>query len=302
MRCHLTARLALFASACGLIGTVSACSATTTGGTTEGATTTSGTADDGTTTSGTADGGTTTSGTADGGTTTSGTADGGTISLGGAYIRQYQQYSVNGNAISLTTSLMQVLAGSTIVVFATEEGSGNDSVPPGPITIIDSNDGGPYALLSSIQAGTYAEGDEAIMSFAMYNSPGSTGALTVTCCFGPNCNPQDSSGTSQWLGVVALEIANVGPSPLLASVGKEIVGVPDTLPTMTLSSNALVVAISEMVSGTVAPDAGAGFTPLADIWAWAASDETTGLPSALIEYQLSAAGNVAATFVEAPSS
>jgi hypothetical protein len=135
------------------------------------------------------------------------------------------------------------------------------------------------------------------MSFARYDV--AAGSITVNAGF----------VDLEWEALLVVEIANVSASPLIASAGNlssQASLTENSVTSGTLvagSSPALVVGFSMNCSDENggAPTVGTGFTSVLAVWNWNGIEDTTTLPSALLEYgKFADPGNMAATFTPAP--
>ena len=214
----------------------------------------------------------------------------------GAYVRQYSQTSTTGNGSQDQSSSLgrPVLAGSAILVFVTEYNIGGTpagSAAPAPVRMTDSS-GGSYTLLNTLND----QPDwQAVMSFVRTNAP--AGNLTVSAHF----------AGLEWQGLVVVEVANVPASPVVASMAHVNMAATKAANSVTSgamaagSSPVLVVAFGVNGSDTSgAPSAGTGFTSVVKAWNWNGVENTSTLPSSLLESgSFAAPGNVAATFTPA---
>ncbi len=180
-----------------------------------------------------------------------------------------------------------VLAGSTILVFATESNGGNKGLP---ITVADAA-GNPYTKLDQVDDTSNAAW-QSLFSFVAYNVPAGSSQVTVKW------------QELLWQGVVVVEVSGVASLPMLQHIGNVQSGVgtgANTITSGTMTTNGLPGTVIGISSATLdikgAPNAGTGFTSSTTAWNWNGVENTATVPSARLEYQHYAnPTDVAATF------
>ncbi len=190
--------------------------------------------------------------------------------------------------LSLNVALGQpALAGSAILVFATESNGGNAGLP---ITVSDAA-GNPYSLVDQVDDKSNAAW-QSLFSFGAYNVPAGTVSVTV------------NYKELEWQGVLVVEVAGVTSLPLITHA-KNLQVSPGTAANGVTSGTmigglhpATVIALSMAnLDFKGAPGAGTGYSAAASVWNWNGEENTANVPSTLLEYQHFAdPGDVAPTF------
>jgi len=158
--------------------------------------------------------------------------------------------------------------------FVTEDNNGDMSPPP--VTMSDSA-GITYAMFNEV---TDAPDFGAVLGFAVSNVAATGNPLKVTLAF---------DRVNQWQGIVVMEIAGAGPLPVIGAssdvVFEDCCGshgdLPDTLPSISLSAPAPVVAFSY---GFDPSSAGSGYTVLGSACNWQGLEGSCDCNSATLEY------------------
>jgi hypothetical protein len=197
---------------------------------------------------------------------------------------------------SRTVALPQpVLAGSTLLVFATESNGGSTGAHIGVTDTLGST----YTLVQQ-EDDTQTPEWQSVYMYAAYNA--SSGSVSVTADF----------GVLIWQGLVVMEVANVSPTPLIGSVKnlqKNISSTTTDLITSTAIAgginNAILIGLSMVTddqnaanggSGKGRPNAGTGFTDYLETWNWQGAENTSNSPSAMVVYRNSSSlGDAAVT-------
>lgn len=221
-----------------------------------------------------------------------------------AYVRQsnfgsWPGQSALGDPQSLTQTLtlpLNVLAGSALVLFATDSNGGN----PGPSISLSDTLSNSYSQKQKIDD-TLSSGWQSTYAYVVQNT--SAGALTLTATY----------GNVEWQGLMLLEIANVPASCYLGVNGNLQTGYTATT-TDGITSNTIAgggvraillgfgMALGDQGvpnggSGLGRPNAGTGFSTVSEIWNWHGEENTSNAPAAIVTYKnYSSMGTVAATF------
>jgi hypothetical protein len=191
--------------------------------------------------------------------------------------------------LSLKLSLPNpVLAGSTILVFATQANGGKSGVL---IKSVSDTAGNSYSQLNHADDTTNAAWQNLYL-WAAYNVPAGTPEVTVTY-------PQ-----VEWQGVLLVEVTGVTSVPMQLNSAKVQFGVGtgvDAITSGTMTTNGApgtVIGVSTATLDTKgAPNPGTGFTSATTVWNWNGEENSATVPSTLLEYQhYTAPTDVAATF------
>jgi hypothetical protein len=221
-----------------------------------------------------------------------------------AYIRQFAAGSWQGlnaygdpqSLVETVTLSLDVLAGSALVLFATDSNGGST----GPAISVSDTRGNTYSLKKQIDD-LLSTGWQSTYTFLAQNTP--AGPLTLTATY----------GNLLWQGLALFEITGVPASCFIDINGNLQTGYTATT-TDGITSNTVVGAGAKALliahgmalgdqsvanggSGLGRPDAGTGFTNYAEIWNWQGQENTSLSPSAMVAYRNYASmGTVAATF------
>jgi hypothetical protein len=198
---------------------------------------------------------------------------------------------------SRTVALPQaVLAGSTLLVFATESNGGNAGAAIG----ITDTLGHSYTKLQQ-EDDTQSPNWQSVYLYAAYNSS-SGSSVSITANF----------GVLIWQGLVVMEVANVPAAPLIGSVKNLQKNISSTAANLITSTpiaggtnKAILIGLSMVTgdqntanggSGLGRPNVGTGFTKYLEAWNWMGAENTSNAPSAMIAYRNSSSlGSAAVT-------
>jgi hypothetical protein len=191
--------------------------------------------------------------------------------------------------LSLTLSLTNpVLAGSTILVFATQANGAKSGVL---ISSVTDTAGNVYSKLQQVEDTSNAAWQNLYL-YAAYNVPAGTPQVTVTY-------PQ-----VEWQGVLLVEVTGVTSLPMQSNSGNVQLGVGTGTDAITSGTMATTGAPGTLIGVSMAtldtkgaPNAGTGFTSSTTVWNWNGEENSATVPSTRLEYQHYASpGDVAATF------
>lgn len=173
---------------------------------------------------------------------------------------------------------LALLAGSTILIFATQSNSAGIG---GTIGWTDSY-GSSYALLQQVDDDQTPDWQSTYL-YAAYNVPG--GACTLNATF----------AVLIWQGIVAIEVSGVAAAPLVTSGKSQQNGVGAGANAITVSglaggSNSAIIigGCSTGSDANGAPSHGTGFTEYQKDWNWGGAEGTPDLPSFELEWKVSA--------------
>lgn len=206
-----------------------------------------------------------------------------------------------GDPQSLTQSVAlpsAVLAGSTIVVFGTQENLGTLIAAP---TLSDTLNGAAYTLREKTD--DIDSPDGLLSGYTWYLPNTAAGSYTLNLTY----------AHLEWQGVVVLEVSGVPAASLIGSNSAQSNGftstTADALSSGTIvggGQKAILIGMGQSIadfgvanagSGLGRPEHGTNFTTVAEVWNLGGREGTSLAPSTMIESQnFASMGTVAATF------